>query len=148
MSLEGIDAHDMVLLIDACRSGQVLHSDDPRQGPMNSPGLAQLAYEKGMYILTAAQAYQDAVEAPESKDRRAHGLLTQALLDNLTPKAAGGTALRQWLDAAAADVPQLYRAARQSKQLPIVEEQVQRPRVFYRRIPERMPFIVVAGSGS
>jgi uncharacterized caspase-like protein len=147
-SLEGIDAHDIVLLIDACRSGQALHADDPRQGPMNSPGLAQLAYEKGMYILTAAQAYQDAIEAPEVKDRRAHGLLTQALLDNLSSTATAGRGLRQWLDAAAADVPGLYRAARQTRQLPIVEEQVQRPRVFYRRIPERTPFIVVAGSGS
>lgn len=147
-SLEGIDAHDIVLLIDACRSGQALHADDPRQGPMNSPGLAQLAYEKGMYILTAAQAYQDAIEAPETKDRRAHGLLTQALLDNLAADGGAGKGLRQWLDAAAAGVPALYRAARQTRQLPIVEEQVQRPRVFYRRFPERTPFIVVAGSGS
>ena len=30
---------------------------------MNSKGLAQLAYEKGMYILTAAQSYQAANEA-------------------------------------------------------------------------------------
>ena len=32
---------------------------------MNSKGLAQLAYEKGMYILTAAQSYQAALEAAQ-----------------------------------------------------------------------------------
>ena len=44
---------------------------------MNSKGLAQLAYEKGMYILTAAQSYQAAQEA----SRFGHGFLTYALVE-------------------------------------------------------------------
>ena len=36
--------------------------EDPRQGRMNSQGLAQLAYEKGMYILAAAEGNQLAQE--------------------------------------------------------------------------------------
>lgn len=44
---------------------------------MNSKGLAQLAYEKGMYILTAAQSYQAALEAAQL----GHGYLTYALVE-------------------------------------------------------------------
>jgi hypothetical protein len=40
------------MVIDACNSGQALEAEEKRRGPMNSKGLAQLAYEKGMYILT------------------------------------------------------------------------------------------------
>ena len=39
----------------ACNSGQALEAKEKRRGPMNTRGLAQLAYEKGMYVLTAAQ---------------------------------------------------------------------------------------------
>jgi hypothetical protein len=42
---------------------------------MNSKGLAQLAYEKGMYILTAAQSYQAALE----DSKLGHGYLTYEL---------------------------------------------------------------------
>src|SRR5437762_9743794 len=38
---------------------------------------SQLAYEKGMYILTAAQSYQAALEAAQL----GHGLLTYALVE-------------------------------------------------------------------
>jgi hypothetical protein len=53
-AFEGIDAGKLVLIIDACNSGQVLDAEEKRRGPMNSKGLAQLAYEKGMYVLTAS----------------------------------------------------------------------------------------------
>ncbi|HST52628.1 MAG TPA: caspase family protein, partial [Pyrinomonadaceae bacterium] len=56
--LEPLNAGQLVLVIDACNSGQALEAEEKRRGPMNSKGLAQLAYEKGMYILTAAQSYQ------------------------------------------------------------------------------------------
>jgi WD40 repeat protein len=144
-AMESIDARDIVLLIDACRSGQVVAADDPRQGPLNSPGFAQLAYEKGMNILTAAQAFQPANEAPAVAGARPHGLLTQALLDGLTTPAPEGKSIRQWLDEAVAAVPRLHRAAQLAIERPITEDQVQRPRVFYRRFPERIPFVVVPG---
>ena len=56
---------------------QTLDAEEKRRGPMNSKGLAQLAYEKGMYILTAAQSYQAALEA----SRIGHGYLTYALVE-------------------------------------------------------------------
>jgi len=59
-AVERIDTANLILVIDACNSGQVLEAEEVRRGPMNSKGLAQLAYEKGMYILTAAQSYQAA----------------------------------------------------------------------------------------
>ena len=62
-AVEGIDADKLLMVIDACNSGQALEAEERRRGPMNSKGLAQLAYEKGMYILTAAQSYQAAQEA-------------------------------------------------------------------------------------
>lgn len=44
-----LDATHLLFVIDACNSGQALESEEQRRGPMNTRGLAQLAYEKGMY---------------------------------------------------------------------------------------------------
>ena len=159
-AFEGIDAGEIVLVIDACRSGQALQADDPRQGPMNSKGLAQLAYEKGMYILTASQGYQAALEASSY----GHGLLTYALVEEglKSSKADdepkdGQITLREWLDYASQEVPQLELELMQAAQkrgmdVAIVEGEqkmkeiekrsLQRPRVFYRREPEAEPFVV------
>ena len=41
--LEPLDARHILLVIDACDSGQALEATEPRFGPMNSRGLAQLA---------------------------------------------------------------------------------------------------------
>ncbi|MGH9968098.1 MAG: caspase family protein [Pyrinomonadaceae bacterium] len=76
-AFEKIDAGQFLLVIDACNSGQALEAEEKRRGPMNSKGLAQLAYEKGMYILTAAQSYQAAQEAA----RLGHGYLTFVLVE-------------------------------------------------------------------
>ena len=77
---------------------------------MNSKGLAQLAYEKGMYILTAAQGYQVALEAAQL----GHGYLTYALVEEglKTSRADaapgdGKVTAREWLDFAAERVPQM-----------------------------------------
>jgi WD40 repeat protein len=159
-AFEGTDAGELVLVIDACRSGQALQADDPRQGPMNSKGLAQLAYEKGMYILTASQGYQAALEVSSY----GHGLLTYALVEKglKSAKAAanpkeGEITLREWLDYASQEVPELQlelmQAARtRDIEISIVEGEqkitdlqkrsLQRPRVFYRREPEKEPFVV------
>ncbi|MFS8085296.1 MAG: caspase family protein, partial [Acidobacteriota bacterium] len=111
-AVEGIDAGQMVLVIDACNSGQALEAEEKRRGPMNSKGLAQLAYEKGMYILTAAQSYQAAQEA----SRLGHGYLTYALVEEgLKTNAAdkepkdGQVLLREWLDFATERVPQMQQ---------------------------------------
>ena len=158
-AVEGIDAGQTVLVIDACNSGQALEAEEKRRGPMNSKGLAQLAYEKGMYILTAAQSYQAAQEAA----RLGHGFLTYALVEEgLKTGAAdrepkdGQVLLREWLDFATERVPQMQQneldlQKKQGRQLDRIkfaevdsgnERSVQRPRVFYRRETEAYPLIV------
>ncbi|MEO7538602.1 MAG: caspase family protein, partial [Pyrinomonadaceae bacterium] len=153
-AVEGIDAGRLLFVIDACNSGQALESDEKRLGPMNSKGLAQLAYEKGMYILTAAQSYQAAQEAV----RLGHGFLTYALVEEgLKTNAAdrepkdGQVLLREWLDYAALRVPQIQEDDLRSRELErekvkgpgkVDPMNVQRPRVFYRRETERYPLVV------
>jgi WD40 repeat protein/uncharacterized caspase-like protein len=158
-AVERIDAGQMLLVIDACNSGQALEAEERRRGPMNSKGLAQLAYEKGMYILTAAQSYQAANEA----ERFGHGFLTYALVkEGLKTGAAdrkpkdGQVLLREWLDFATERVPQMQqdeldkqkRKGRQLDRIKFAEadsginRSLQRPRVFYRRETESNPLVV------
>jgi len=157
-AFEPIDAGDLLMVLDACNSGQALESEEKRRGPMNSVGLAQLAYEKGIYILTAAQAYQAALEASEL----GHGFLTYALVDaglkngeaDREPKD-GKVLIREWVDFAVGRVPEMQAAAlRGSRGLKIVFAQedekisepakrnLQRPRVFYRRELEPQPLVL------
>lgn len=152
-ALEKIDANRIVFVIDACRSGQVLESTERRRGPMNAKGLAQLAYEKGMYILTASQSYQSALEAPTLGG--GHGFLTYALVEEGLKKQAaavkGTVELRHWLDFASEQVPKLQkqmraggaqRAMRVADKGGTLDTGLQRPRAFYRREPDARPFIV------
>ena len=154
-ALEKIDASQFLLVIDACNSGQALEAEEKRRGPMNSKGLAQLAYEKGMYILTAAQSYQAALE----QRRLSHGYLTYALVEEgLKTQAAdtnpkdGEVALQEWLDYAVGRVPQMQAGAAKDAQGRLLEQEeetakkkerdVQRPRVFYRLGLETKQLIV------
>ena len=159
-ALESVNAQHMALIVDACNSGQVLEADEKRRGPMNSRGLAQLAYEKGLFVLTAAQGYQAALEAVQV----GHGLLTFALaVEGLQSRVAdsaptdGSVALREWLDYATRRVPELQASmldtARQTgRKLVFVDESgaalggrassLQHPRVFYRRELDESPLIV------
>lgn len=161
-AFERIDAGRLLLVIDACNSGQALEADDKRRGPMNSKGLAQLAYEKGMYILTAAQSYQAAKEPP----RLGHGFLTYALIEEgLNGSKAdqdphdGEILVREWLKFATERVPRMQEEALGSRgaTLSSVEgeedvvdshnKSVQRPRVFYRRELDAQPFIIARTTG-
>jgi WD40 repeat protein len=159
-AFEKIDAGRLLLVIDACNSGQALEAEEKRRGPMNSKGLAQLAYEKGMYVLTASQGYQAAQEAAQL----GHGFLTYALVEEGLKTAAADNApqdgqviLREWLDYATLRVPQMQEkmmldARKLGREIPIVdgEEKIrelarrslQRPRVFYRREPEAQPLVI------
>ena len=159
-AVEGLAAGSMLMVIDACNSGQALEAEEKRRGPMNSKGLAQLAYEKGMYILTAAQSYQAALEAAQL----GHGLLTYALVEeglktgaaDVEPKD-GVVSAREWLDFATERVPRMQEEKmKQSRGLGIdiaftegeqkiadpEKRSVQRPRVFYRREMEANPLVV------
>ena len=159
-AVEGLDAGHMLLIIDACNSGQALEAEEKRRGPMNSKGLAQLAYEKGMYILTAAQSFQAALEAAQL----GHGLLTYALIEEglKTPVADVGPKdgmilAREWLDFATDRVPQMQEQkmiegrgvgiaiAFTEGEANVTDPQkrsVQRPRVFYRREMEANPLVI------
>ena len=159
-AFEKVDAGRVILVIDACESGQALEADEKRRGPMNSKGLAQLAYEKGMYVLTAAQGYQAALEA----EKLGHGLFTYALVEEgLKSPAAdtapkdGQVAVREWFDFATLRVPELQmgmmeEARKQGREIVFVDGErsiseltkrsLQRPRAFYRPDAEATPFIV------
>lgn len=145
-AFEPIDARHLLLVIDACQSGQAIGADGERYGPMNSRGLAQLAYEKGMFVLTASQAYQAALES----EQLGHGYLTYALVNeglkmpvaDATP-ADGAVTVQEWFDYAVGRVPQLQlqailRAEQAGRLLtfgPGVREagELQTPRAFSRR---------------
>jgi hypothetical protein len=153
-AVEGLDAGHLLMIIDACNSGQALEAEEKRRGPMNSKGLAQLAYEKGMYILTAAQSFQAALEAAQL----GHGYLTYALVEEglKTPVADsapkdGVVIAREWLNFATERVPQMQEEKMsQGRGLGLEEitfsegekRSVQRPRVFYRRELEANPLVI------
>lgn len=158
--VERLDAGHLLLVIDACNSGQALEAEEKRRGPMNSKGLAQLAYEKGMYILTAAQSYQAALEAAQF----GHGLLTYALVEEgLKTSVAdnqpkdGILNAKEWLDFATERVPQMQEAKMKETRgvgLAIAftegeqniadpeKRSLQRPRVFYRRELDGTPLVI------
>jgi hypothetical protein len=150
-----------------------LEAEEKRRGPMNSKGLAQLAYEKGMYVLTAAQSYQAAQEAA----RLGHGFLTYALVEEGLKQGAadrepknGSIDIREWLNFATDEVPKMQEQntldALRGRGTRIVfvgngreigvpkteadaRDNIQRPRVFYRREAENNPFVVgVAGAAA
>jgi WD40 repeat protein/uncharacterized caspase-like protein len=153
-ALEHIDAERVMLIIDACQSGQALESEEKRRGPMNSRGLAQLAYEKGMYILAAAQSHQAALEL----QKLGHGLLTYTLIeeglkqfraDNI-PKDGQITA-EEWLDHATMNVGRESDKARAEYAKKKGGEQIdggevtvtgQSPRAYYRRERRGDPWVV------
>jgi len=162
-AVENLDARHLMMVIDACNSGQALEAEEKRRGPMNSKGLAQLAFEKGMYILTAAQAYQAALEAAQL----GHGYLTYSLVEEGLKTFAADRApkdnvvfVREWFDFAIQRVPEMQEAKMKEKRslgleinfvaddarvlLTVDAEKrgVQRPRAFYRRELEAQPLIV------
>ncbi len=153
-AVEGLDSSQVLLVIDACNSGQALETEERRRGPMNSKGLAQLAYEKGMFILTAAQSYQAALETAQL----GHGYLTYALVEEgfkkgLADRRAkdGEITVREWFDYATDRVPEIQGESDGSRLLLLQDDKagdanvvrsLQRPRAFYRREVELRPVIV------
>ena len=137
-ALRPLDADQLLLIIDACKSGQALQAEEKRPGPMNTRGLPQLAYEKGMYILTASQSDEVAFESEALK----HSYLASALVEGIKSGAAdidhdGKIFLQEWLAYATDRVPQI-RTELNKRGKELVEDEpdeqkVQRPRVFYTR---------------
>jgi len=153
--LEHVSAGKLLMVIDACQSGQALGGEKEGRGPMNSKGLAQLAYDKGMYILAAAQRYESAKEISRTQAGKKieHGLLTFALLEGLAKArkdSEGRISERDWMNYGVEQVPRMQQEeleklqVRSGKRVKPGDNRssVQRPRVFYRRELEVKPLIV------
>lgn len=166
--LEQLDVGKLLMVIDACKSGQALEAHEKRRGPMNSKGLAQLAYEKGMYLLAASQSDKFAIEAFRLGDKEIrHGLLTYVLLEAIKEPEANIDAdekltEREWIDYATEQVPLLQVVKMQGCRdveegdcavidgeesiQELAKRNLQTPRVFYRRERESSPFVVALAS--
>jgi WD40 repeat protein len=113
--LRDVDAGDMVMIIDACHSAASVEGEGFKPGPMGSRGLGQLAYDKGMRILTASQADDIALE----HDDLEHGFLTYSLIQegiqaskaDWKPKDLQ-IMLGEWLQYGEKRVPELYAEVR------------------------------------
>lgn len=109
--LRDVDAGQMVMIVDACHSAAAIAGQDFKPGPMGSRGLGQLAYDKGMRILTATQTDNVAWEYPSLKQ----GMLTYALLhDGIEAGQADHNkdktiTLGEWLEYGVDRVPKLYQ---------------------------------------
>ena len=108
----GVDAGDLVMVVDACHAAAAVEGTGFKPGPMGSRGLGQLAFNKGMRILTATQSADVALEVNELR----HGLLSYALVtDGLRQSAADRApedtriTVEEWLAYGVDRVPELHR---------------------------------------
>lgn len=93
----------MLLILDACQSGAITGKEfKPR--PMGSRGLGQLAYDKGMRMIVATQADNQAL----GSGPLAHGLLTYALTKEGLEENNQSLTFKLWLERAAERVPVLF----------------------------------------
>lgn len=114
--MANIDAGAMTLIIDACHSAASVENGSFKPGPLGDPGLGQLAFDKGVRILTATQADDVALEDANLRQ----GLLTYVLAaEGLS--AEGGKAdldadrqiqMTEWLNYAVQRLPSLQVDAR------------------------------------
>jgi WD domain, G-beta repeat/Caspase domain len=133
--LRDIDAADIAMILDACRSGAATGADF-KPGPMGDRGLGQLAYDKGMQILAAAPGDKDTLSIGQLH----HGLLTYALAhDGLQEGLALGKnktfVLADWLRYGVERVPELFKqiedpASRQESPHPALFDFAQRTAVL------------------
>jgi WD40 repeat protein len=110
--LMDVDAGEIVMIVDACHAASAVEGRDFKPAPMGSRGLGQLAFDKGMRILTATQAANAAVEAG---GMIRHGLLTYALVrEGLQQHKADFRVadktinMKEWLEYGVFRVPGLY----------------------------------------
>jgi WD40 repeat protein/uncharacterized caspase-like protein len=109
--LRDIDAGRIVMIIDACNAAAAVENGEFKPGPMDSPGLGQLAYDKQMLILAASQVGGVALEGESIRQ----GLLTYALAhDGIDAGKAdfhprdGVITLKEWLRYGVKRVPGLF----------------------------------------
>lgn len=86
---EPILASHIVLVLDACGSGQLLPHDANELGPLNVGSFTQLAYDKGMNILAATTQGQAAMESPSDPRGIEHSILNYVMIEEgLTARKA------------------------------------------------------------
>src|SRR5262249_50033697 len=116
----GVDAGEMLLVVDACQSAGTVKGgggEEFKPGAMGSRGLGQVAYDKGMRILAASQADDFAFELEELQ----HGVLTYGLIKDgieggkAAEKRGGRMTLGEALSYALRRAPRLYEAMRKGK---------------------------------
>jgi len=117
----GVDAGEMVMILDSCHSGAV-PGKDFRPGPLGDPGFGQLSYDKGMQILTASQPAQTA-QGEWVTGGEGRTLLEDAL--EAVAQANPQATVQQWLHDAEQQLPviakQLYPALKEEDvQLPVL----------------------------
>ena len=122
--LRDVDGGELTMVIDACHAASAVETADFKPAPMNSRGLGQLSYDKGMRILTATQADNVALETNKTRQ----GLLSYALLQNglndfqADFKPQDRTiVMSEWLNFGVMRVPKLWDEA-QSGQVKVVRE--------------------------
>jgi uncharacterized caspase-like protein len=116
--LRDIDAGEMVMIVDASHSAASVEGTGFKPGPMGSRGLGQLAYDKGIRIITASHADDVAIESAKIR----HRLLTYALVHGGLAAAQAEfrpqdqtILLSEWLKCADERVPALYAEVRSGK---------------------------------
>lgn len=116
--LRGLDAIDLVMIVDACHSAASVQDKEFKPGPMGSRGLGQLAYDKGMRILAATQIDQYALETPKTQlGLLSYALVREGLEENKADYQPKDQAiwLSEWLSYASERVPGLYQDWREGK---------------------------------
>ncbi len=63
--LQSIDASQIIVVLDACESGAALDTPQRSVGPFNFKSLAQMAYDKGIFVISATQSNSDAHESSD-----------------------------------------------------------------------------------
>jgi WD40 repeat protein len=110
-ALAPLQADRAVLIIDACESGKALDQVDARAGPLAGRSLAQLAYDKAMFVISASQSEGSALEL----QRLGHGLFSYVLFDKALGSEAdenkdGFVSIREWLSYAQTQTPREQQA--------------------------------------
>ena len=116
-ALEPLQADRAVIILDACESGQALDQVDSRAGPLAGKSLAQLAYDKAMFVISASQSQQSALEL----QRLGHGVFSHVLFNlgftgAADANADGFTTIGEWFAYAQSETPKEAQKAIDERQ--------------------------------
>ena len=109
--IEGIDAREIVLVVDACQASTIVDVAGFRPGPLGGRGVGQLAYDKGIKVLVAARGQDPAWESEKiGQGLLSFALIRQGLLGGRADTAPkdGQVNMREWLTYPVSAVPRLF----------------------------------------